>query len=251
MRSALLAVVIVSLLGAPVVLAGVATAGQEGIQAGQTKAVAASPEQLVGRWSLNPSLSEIPKRPEGGRRGGPGGGMGGPGGGQGGPGGGMGGFGGGFGGPGGGMGGPGGGMGGPPSGGMGDPGKGEGGARRGGRGEPGGPSDPVTGAASLMVQLDGLTVKLVSGEGRVRSLGLDGQPAKRQRGPGTATETALFKDGRIEISTVPEHGPKVAETLGLAEDGSGRLVHTVLMPRPDSDEPVRAVYVYDPESGAR
>ena len=159
-------------------------------------------------------------------------------------GGGMGGFGGGMGGPGGGMGGPGGGMGGP---GGGPPG----GAQGGGPGGPPGGSDPVTGAASIMVQLEGLEMKIVTGEGRVRTLTIDGQAVERQHGRMTMTETATFKDGQVEVSSVAEEGPTITETFALADDGSGRLVHTVLMPRPDSDEPVRAVYVYDREGSAR
>ena len=163
------------------VVPAVSPAGQD--ETAAVKAQATGPEQLVGQWVLNKAESDIPKRPEGGRRGGPpggpGGGMGGPGDGMGGPGGGMGGYGGGMGGHGGGMGGPGGGPGG----------------EHGGR--PGG-SDPVAGASSLMVQLEGLELKLVSGEGRVRTITIDSQPVERQRGRMTVTETASFRDGQVQ-----------------------------------------------------
>jgi hypothetical protein len=59
------------------------------------------------------------------------------------------------------------------------------------------------------------------------------------------TETAAWQDGTVVISSTSPEGPTVIETLALAEDDSGCLVHTVRMRRPGSDDETRTRWVYD------
>lgn len=193
-------------------------------------------QALAGVWTLNRSLSEAPQAPsdEGGGQRGPRGG------------------GGSFGGYGGAMGGPGGGMGGPPAGmrgaerGMGD--------QAGGRlereardGEHGRGDRPgfVGGAAALKLDVQDAEVRIITEDGHVRILTPDGQPVKRERGFLTVDETAKWENGRLTVTSSAPNGTLVTETLGLAEDKSGRLVHEVQVTRIDSGTPRTARWVYD------
>lgn len=191
---------------------------------------------IAGVWQLNQGLSVAPKAPQGV----PDGTMGGP------PDGGMGGRRGGGMGPGGsgGMGGSeGGGMGGRRGGGMGP----DGGAGR--EGGPGGRGALLGGAASIKVIFQDQDIHIISADGRVRILTPDGQPVDRERGFFTVSETARWADDRLVITSTTPRGMILTETIGPAEDGSGRLVHTVAMKRATSDETRTARWVYDKAPG--
>lgn len=171
---------------------------------------------LVGSWTLDRSLSQVPTPPAGGRH------------------------------RGGASGGPGEGMGGPPPGGMeGGPPPDEMGGRRGDRGEPPARPEGLGGSRALKIELAGLDVRMTSASGRVRVITPGGEAVERARGPMLVTETARWEGERLVIESVAEDGPMTTESFALAEDGSDRLIHTVLMLRPDTNEQVKAVWVYD------
>lgn len=198
---------------------------------------AARASLIAGIWQLNTRLSEPPKAREGelggGRRpGGPDGGMGGRrddgtgerrGAGM----------------------GPGrpGGTGGHRGGGMGPDGG------RGREGGPGGREAGLGGAASIMISLEDGEVHIISGDGRVRILSPNGQPMDRERGFLTVSETARWTDGRLLVTSTTPRGMISTETIGPAEDGSGRLVHTVEMKRAEGGETRSARWVYDKTAG--
>jgi len=158
--------------------------------------------KLVGSWTLNRSLSQVPEPSAGGlRRGGPGG------------------------------------VGGGPPEGLG-----------GSRGEHGGPPDrpegPV-GARTIRIEIHDADLRIISGNGHVRTVTPGGEAVERVRGPMLVTETARWEGDRLVIESVAEDGPMTSESIALAEDGSDRLFHTTVMPRPDSDELQKAIWVYD------
>ena len=193
---------------------------------------------LAGVWTLDASLSEAPKAEgrEGDQHRGPrggGGSFGGRGGGLGGPGGGMGG--------GGDLGGYGGGMEGSYGGEM-EPG-GSGG--RGGGRAPGDRPRFLGGAAAFKLDVLDKEIRLIGDDGRVRMLAPDGQPVERSRGFVTVTETATWENGRLVVTSSDPKGLLVTETLGLAEDGSGHLVHTVQVTHQESGTPRTARWVYE------
>jgi hypothetical protein len=101
------------------------------------------------------------------------------------------------------------------------------------------------GAESIKVDVLDNEVRIISDDGHVRIITPDGQPVQRERELMTVTETANWQDGRIIVTTSTEKGLAITETFGLAEDGSGRLVHTIQVMRPDSKEPRTARWVYD------
>lgn len=181
--------------------------------------------KMVGSWTLDRSLSQVPGPPAGGPRGG--GSLGSPGIGMGGP-------------P---PGGPGGATGGPPEGGV-----------EGGRSERGGPPprpEGMGGTRTMTIELDDLDIRITSGSGRVRVITPGGEAVERARGPMLVTETARWEGERLVIESVADDGPITTEMFAFSEDGSDRLVHTMSMPRPDSDEQEKAVLVYERSTTAK
>lgn len=178
--------------------------------AGQGEALAGTDSAatlMVGTWELNRDLSEIPAPPQGERPPGPPPDGSGP------------------------MGGP------PPSGSSARP-----------EGGPGGPPPgpgPMGGADTLTIVINGSDLSITSDNGRVRLITPNGQPVVRKKGRMTVTETARWDSGTLVIESVGTRGPKITETFTLATDGSDRLVHTMTMPRPNSDEASVVELVYD------
>jgi hypothetical protein len=181
---------------------------------------------LTGMWQLNNHLSRAPKRPEGA-------------GGQH--------FSGGFGGGGHHGGGMGGGYGDErPEGAEGGP---EGGPEGGfGHEEAGGTHHSAamfSAPETIKVDLDGTALRIISPDGHVRILTPDGTPVERERGFVTVTETARWDTGRLVVTSSTPNGRTITETFALADDGSGRLVHTVAMAQAASGESTTARWVYD------
>lgn len=168
---------------------------------------------VVGTWSLNRDLSEIPTPPQGERPQGPPPDGGGP------------------------MGGP------PPSGSSAHP--------EGGPGAPPPGLGPMGGAEGLTIVISGSDLSITSDDGRVRLITPNGQPVERKKGRMTVTETARWDSGTLVIESAGTRGPKITETFALAADGTDRLVHTMTMPRPDSDEASVVTLVYDRSTTGR
>jgi hypothetical protein len=194
--------------------------------------LAASPSPgtgLAGTWELNSHLSKAPKRPEnsaGGR------------------------FSGGFGGDrhGGGMGGRWGSErgegaeGGPPRGQEGD--RAGGPAGQSGAGPRGGET-MFSAPATIRVDLEGADVRIISADGHVRIITPDGKAVERERNFVTVTETARWDTGKLVVTSSTPKGRLITETFAIADDGSGRLVHTIAMTRAQSKDTRTATWVYD------
>ncbi|MGE5235092.1 MAG: hypothetical protein ACM3O7_01940 [Acidobacteriota bacterium] len=180
---------------------------------------------LTGMWQLNKRLSAAPKRPEStdsGRVSGP----------------------------------MGGGMGGRHGGGTG--GRWGGGSPE-GRGEPEGERGPgsqrmgdardgsgmLGAAATIKVDLDGNDVRIISPDGHVRILTPDGKAVERERGFVTVTEIARWDGDRLVVTSSTPKGRRITETFALADDGSGRLVHTIAVSQADATGSRTARWVYD------
>ena len=167
------------------------------------------PAALDGRWTLNRSLTETPKREGGssfhlgagrggGRRGGPG------------------------------------------------QGGGEAGPRQDRGAQEDRDAGPVrlAGVTDLMVDSSGGTLRLVGSDGHVRLLYTDGRTVEQDSGRGPRTESTVWRDGQAIVTTT---GPRatITETFALSGDGGGRLVHTVKVMRRNAKEPVVFRWVYD------
>ncbi len=169
----------------------------------------ATPAALAGRWTLNRSLTQTPKREGGssfhfgagrggGRRGGPG------------------------------------------------PGGEEAGPRedRGAREDRDAGPVRLAGVTDLMVDSSDGTLRLVGGDGHVRLLYTDGRTVEQDSDRGPRTESTVWRDGQAVVTTT---GPRttVTETFALSGDGGGRLVHTVRVERKNAKEPLVFRWVYD------
>jgi len=69
-------------------------------------------------------------------------------------------------------------------------------------------------------------LKITDGLGREHLLYTDGRKIEEERSAGTMKIRAKWKDGRVVVSTTPEHGPKITETYAVTADGSSMTVTT-------------------------
>jgi hypothetical protein len=128
-----------------------------------------------------------------------------------------------------------------------------GGRRDGGRSDPAGsPGGGMGGAKTVKIVVIDNDVRIISAEGNVRVITPNGQAVERQRGFQTVMETARWDTDQLVVSSASEGGPTTSETFALADDGSGRLVHTLRMPpRPDGGELGTITWVYDPAKATK
>ncbi|MGD1149101.1 MAG: hypothetical protein ABR961_14265 [Thermoanaerobaculaceae bacterium] len=125
-----------------------------------------------------------------------------------------------------------------------------GGEELGGTG-PGGPGDdrppqgPPAFAKALRIELLDEGIRITSDDGHSRELVATGVPVERQRGGTTVTETVTWQTDRLVIVDSASDRPAMTETFGLAEDGSGRLIHTIQLPDRGSSESHTVKWVYD------
>jgi len=96
----------------------------------------------------------------------------------------------------------------------------------GGGGAEDGSSEP--GESPAFAALETLTIRhaepqitIVDGAGREHRLTTDGKKAEEERSRGGTTKlSATWRDGHLEVLSVPEHGPKWTETYSITADRS-------------------------------
>jgi hypothetical protein len=143
------------------------------------------------------------------------------------------------------------------SGGGGSAGAGRSGGRHGGMGRGARSSDSGSGedtqrstledaAASsplLKIRHEDPALSIVDGLGRQHQLYTDGRKVEEQRSLGGTTQLrANWKDGRIVVTTEPEHGPKITDTYAVAADGSQLTVTTRIELHRGRPVEIRRVY---------
>jgi hypothetical protein len=80
---------------------------------------------------------------------------------------------------------------------------------------------------TLTIRHDEPTLTITDAAGRVRIRYTDGRKTEEEHSHGGTTKVvALWKDGHIEITSAPEHGPKVTETWSITADRSQLMVTT-------------------------
>lgn len=122
------------------------------------------------------------------------------------------------------------------------------GGRHGGGGAGDGSSE--SGESSAFAALETLTIRhaepeitIVDGVGREHRITTDGKKAEEERSRGGTTKlSAGWKDGRLEIVTVPEHGPKWTETYSITADRSQLTVTTKIDGSRGGTATIRRVY---------
>jgi hypothetical protein len=69
-------------------------------------------------------------------------------------------------------------------------------------------------------------LRITDGLGREHVLYTDGRKVEEERSAGTTKIRAKWKDGRVVVSTTPEHGAKITETYAVTADSSALTVTT-------------------------
>lgn len=133
------------------------------------------------------------------------------------------------------------------SGGRGSGGRGGGHGRRGSAGDGGGGGAPgpalFEGRASLTIRHKEPELRITDAAGRERVLYTDGREVQEERSFGGTTKVeARWKDGHIEVTSRPEHGPKTVEAYAIAADGTQLTVTTQIDRRRGSAITIRSVY---------
>jgi hypothetical protein len=107
-------------------------------------------------------------------------------------------------------------------------GGGHGGGGRSSEGTGGGPDSSFFSALeSLTIQHDEPTLTITDAAGRIRIVYTDARKSEEEHSHGGTTKvTARWKDGHIEITSVPERGPRVTETWSITADRSQLMVTT-------------------------
>ena len=98
--------------------------------------------------------------------------------------------------------------------------------------------------------LDTLTIRhsepeitIVDATGRERRLTTDGRKIEEEHSHGGTTKvSATWTEGRLQIVSVPEHGPKWTETYAIAADRSQLIVTTKVEGSHGSPLTIRRVY---------
>lgn len=129
------------------------------------------------------------------------------------------------------------------------------GGRRGRRGSSGddgsgtpGPS-LFEGRATLTIRHQEPELRITDGAGRERVIYTDGREVEEERSFGGTTKVqARWKDGHVEVTSKPEHGPKTVETYAIAADGTQLTVTTQIDRRRGSAVTIRSVYDPTPPS---
>ena len=126
-----------------------------------------------------------------------------------------------------------------------------GGGRHGGGGAPGeGSSDSGASESNAFAALETLSIRhsepqitIVDAVGREHHLTTDGKKVEEERSHGGTTKVAAtWKDGHLEIVSVPERGPKWTETYAIAADHSQLTVTTKIEGSRGGTATIRRVY---------
>jgi hypothetical protein len=128
-------------------------------------------------------------------------------------------------------------------------GMGRGGGRSGSSGSGSGDDGqrPLEDMASALQQLkidhQDPTLTIEDGLGRLHHLFTDGRKIEEECAAGGTTEIhAVWKDGRIVVTTQAEKGPKIIETYAVAADGSQLTVTSKIEMRRGGSVEIRRVY---------
>ncbi len=120
-------------------------------------------------------------------------------------------------------------------------GHGRGHGHRGGDGGSGGGSSWLEGRERLVIVHADPKLQITDAAGKEHTIYTDGRKTEEERSFGGTTEVrAVWKDGRVEITSQPEKGPKIVQTLGVSADGTQLTVTTRIEGRRSST--VRSVY---------
>lgn len=105
-----------------------------------------------------------------------------------------------------------------------------------------GPS-PFEARTSLSIRHRDPELRITDGSGREWVLYTDDRETEDERSLGGTTKVrARWKDGRLEVTSRPERGPKTVETYAVAADGSQLTVTTRIERRRGSAVEIRSVY---------
>jgi len=117
---------------------------------------------------------------------------------------------------------------------------------RGGRGRhggSGGSGDGVAALETLTIRHSEPEVTIVDGAGREHRFTTDGRKSEEERSRGGTTKvSAAWKDGRLEVVTAPEHGPKWTETYAITADRTQLTVTTKIDGARGGSATIRRVY---------
>jgi hypothetical protein len=86
-------------------------------------------------------------------------------------------------------------------------------------------------------------LSITDSSGRERVLYTDGRKIEKEHSEtGTTKVRAFWKDGRIEVTSVPDKGPKVTETFAMTADRTQLTVATTIARRRGGDVTIRRIY---------
>lgn len=127
---------------------------------------------------------------------------------------------------------------------------GRGRGRHGGGGGGAGEGSSESGEAPAFAALGTLTIRhadpeitIVDGAGREHRFTTDGKKSEEERSRGGTTKvSAAWKDGRLEVVTAPEHGPKWTETYSITADRTQLTVTTKIDASRGGSAIIRRVY---------
>ena len=98
--------------------------------------------------------------------------------------------------------------------------------------------------ATMTVTVDAKEFRVDSADGLIRTMPLDGTPVQHSGRRYQAESRAKLTAAGVVITTTSPDGRIISETYALADDGSGRLVHTVDA-KGGMNPPMTARWVYD------
>ncbi len=108
--------------------------------------------------------------------------------------------------------------------------------------------DALGGSQTLDIRHQEPLFSITDSSGRERVLYTDGRKVEKERSEiGTTKVRALWKDGRIEVTSVPEKGPKVTETFAMTADRTQLTVATTVARRGGGDVTIRRIYEAVPD----
>ena len=117
---------------------------------------------------------------------------------------------------------------------------------RGGRGRhggSGGSGDGVAALETLTIRHSEPEVTIVDGAGREHRFTTDGIKSEEERSRGGTTKvSAAWKDGRLEVVTAPERGPKWTDTYAITADRTQLTVTTKIDGARGGSATIRRVY---------
>jgi hypothetical protein len=80
---------------------------------------------------------------------------------------------------------------------------------------------------NLHIEIDATHFHVTGDEGRDRMLALDGTPFVREGRRRRVVQKATVQGAKVVVTNTTDDGRVITETYALADDGSGRMIHTV------------------------